>query len=197
MKQVCIINGGSTYEDEAAFQDHLLKLELKYIRMLYTGGNWKNWLGATLTDYDVLLPEMPNKAYAKYDEWALFFSKILPFLHNDAILVGHSLGGIFLAKYLNEHADSLHFSKVALVSAPFNDTSTESLASFALPEDMSNLEKTADHFALFHSTDDKVVPFAEIHKYAAILPRAEVTVLEGRGHINDPTFPELLEFIKK
>lgn len=195
MKQVCIIHGGSTYDSEELYLEHLKHIEIKYLRMLY-GRRWKNWLGEELNDYEVLLPEMPNKTFAKYNEWALYFSKIVPFLRHDATLVGHSLGGIFLAKYLNEHPE-LHYKKVALVAAPFNDTSTESLASFSLPEDLSVLNDAADEFALFHSKDDQVVPYEESIKYADTLDSNSLRLFVDRGHFNQETFPELLDFIKK
>ena len=195
MKQICVIHGGSTYDSDSDFLAQLETQELDYTRLLYRP-RWNNWLGETLTEYDVLLPSFPNGSNAKYSEWSLYFSKILPFLSKNAILVGHSLGGIFLAKYLNEHPE-LHFSKVALIAAPFNDETEESLASFKLPGDMSQLTHAADAFHLFQSKDDFVVPFAELQKYQAILPNSVSTVFEDRGHINTPTFPELVEFIKK
>ena len=196
MKQVCIIHGGSTFDSDADFLTNLAQQELDYTRILYRQ-RWNNWLGETLTNYEVLTPSMPNSANAKYDEWSLYFSKIVPFLRKDAVLVGHSLGGIFLAKYLTEHADTLHVDKVALVAAPYDDETEESLASFKLPQDMSKLARTAQEFHLFQSKDDFVVPFAELAKYQAILPRAAATIFEDRGHINTPTFPELIDFIKK
>jgi len=196
MKQVCVIHGGSTYDSDADFLTHLEQLELDYKRLLYRP-RWNNWLAEILTDYDVLLPSLPNNANAKYSEWSVYFSKIIPFLTEETVLVGHSLGGIFLAKYLNEHANSLHFKKVALIAAPFDDETGESLGSFRLPQDMSHLAKTADGFHLYQSKDDVVVPVAEIEKYKSILPNASMTLFEDRGHLNTPTFQELVEFIKK
>jgi predicted alpha/beta hydrolase family esterase len=195
MKQVCIIHGGSTFETEQQYLESLQRMELKYIRMLY-GRRWKYWLGETLTDYEVILPEMPNKSFAKYEEWALFFSKVVRFLKPDAVLVGHSLGGIFLAKYLNEHPE-LHFHKVAFVAAPFDEASTESLASFALPNDLTTLGQAGDMVGVFQSKDDKVVPFDEAAKYAKVLTNSTIYEFDDRGHFNQETFPELLEFIKK
>lgn len=196
MKQVCIIHGGTTYDSDKDFLAHLQALELNYDRLLYRP-RWNNWLAETLSDYDVLLPSMPNGSNAKYEEWSLYFSKIVPFLNEETVLVGHSLGGIFLAKYLNEHIHTLHFHKVALISAPFDDETEESLASFRLPEDMSQLNKTSNEFHLYQSKDDVVVPVQEVEKYQAVLPNATTTLFEDRGHLNTPTFEELLEFIKK
>jgi len=196
MKQVCIIHGGSTFESKNDYITYLQALELDYNRLLYRP-RWNNWLGETLTDFEVLLPSMPNGSSAKYNEWSIYFSKIIPFLQPNAILVGHSLGGIFLTKYLNEHSNIVHFKKVILIAPPFNDETEESLASFRLPDDMSRLASTADEFIFFHSRDDTVVPYTETNKYLELLPNAQATFFEGRGHINTPTFPELLDEIKK
>ena len=46
---------------------------------------------------------MPNSMNARYKEWKIMFNKFLPFFKNNLVLVGHSLGGIFLAKYLSEN----------------------------------------------------------------------------------------------
>lgn len=190
MKQVCIIGGGQTYETETEYRKALTDMEVTYDRLLFSR-KWKYWLGETLSDYDVLQPSMPTPDNAKYESWALLFDKIAPLLSDDAILVGHSLGGIFLAKYLNAHP-TLRFAKVILVAAPYDDETHESLASFRLPEDMSKLSGTAREFALFHSTDDPVVPYSELSKYQRILPGARSTSFHDRLHLNTPTFPELL-----
>jgi uncharacterized protein len=196
MKQVCVIHGGSTYDSDEEYLVTLHNAKIEYSRLLYRQ-RWNNWLGETLVDYDVLLPTMPNASNANYNEWALYFSKILPFLQPDAVLIGHSLGGIFLAKYLNEHADSLHFDRVILLAAPYDDTTSETPGSFSLPKDMSRLSKAADSFFLLHSRDDMVVPIGEVEKYHTILPDAELILFDDRQHFNTPTFPELFDIIKK
>ncbi len=196
MKQVCLIHGGNVYDTYDEYLEGLKQLEIKYERILYSP-HWKYWLGEQLTDYEVVIPKFPNSNNAKYDEWALYFSKLLPFLRSDATLVGHSLGGIFLARYLSEHADTLHFDKVILLAAPYDDTTSETLATFELTDSIEHLKETAEAFYVFHSRDDKVVPVAEAEKYKKILPDAVVTLFDDRNHFNTPNFPELLNAIKK
>ena len=40
---------------------------------------------------------------ARYEEWKIWFERMIPFLNDNVILVGHSLGGIFFVKYLSEN----------------------------------------------------------------------------------------------
>lgn len=194
MKQVCIINGGTTYDSHDDFLKHLVELELDYSRLLYRP-RWYNWLGETLKDFDVLLPSMPNSTDAQYEEWSIYFTKIVPFLHENVILIGHSLGGIFLAKYLNSYP-AVRVDKLILIAAPYDDETNESLGSFRLPTDMSHLSQVANEYHLFQSKDDPIVPFAEAKKYLALLPRATLHQFEDRQHFNTPTLPELLDIIK-
>lgn len=54
-----------------------------------------------LPEFKVIKPEMPNKDMARYSAWKLWFEKHLPFLDSEKLIViGHSLGAIFLIKYL-------------------------------------------------------------------------------------------------
>ena len=100
-KQVIVIHGGdtfSTYEEFILFLKDF-KIDLNRFR----GKDWKSTLQDALgVEYDVLCPQMPNKQNAKYSEWKLWFDKIIPLLNDNIILVGHSVGGIFLVKYLAE-----------------------------------------------------------------------------------------------
>jgi predicted alpha/beta hydrolase family esterase len=196
MKQVCIIHGGSTFDSDQDYLENLKNMEVKYERMLY-GRRWQNWLGEQLDDeYELVLPQMPSASNAKYDEWALFFEKVVHFLKPNTTLVGHSLGGIFLVKFLNEHPE-YHFEKIVLIAAPYNGTSSETLGSFSLPATIDRFISATDHQAIFHSRDDKVVPFTEAAKYTAVLPNSELYSFDTHGHFNVEALPELLAFIKK
>lgn len=193
-KQVCIIHGGNTYRNDEEFLNNLQNSELDYERLLYAP-SWRDWCAERLTDWDVILPSMPNKQNAKYSEWSLYFSKIIPLLDSSAVLVGHSLGGIFLAKYLSENQPDLSFAKLILVTAPYNDETIESLGDYKI-FDTKKLSSAADEIHILHSKDDPVVSFDEAKRYKADLPDAKLHVFDDRQHFVDSTFPELLEIIK-
>ncbi len=55
-------------------------------------------------EYQVLYPIMPDPENPAYEPWKAQLEKELTALEGEAILVGHSLGGSVLLKYLSEEA---------------------------------------------------------------------------------------------
>ena len=103
-KQVVVIHGGDTFETYEEYLNFLRGYEIDIERYKSDKRDWKPWLRQRLgSDYEVILPIMPNKTNARFDEWKIWFEKFIPFLHDNVLLIGHSLGGTFLAKYLSEN----------------------------------------------------------------------------------------------
>lgn len=197
-QQVLIIGGGNSY---ISYKDYLNSLKNKEINLekLKPNRRWRDLIGLKLgNDYEVFVPEMPNRLNARYLEWKIYFEKILLLLSNKLILVGHSLGGIFLAKYLSENDISRKVAGVILISAPFEKEGEEgeTLRDFKLNLPMFNLDNYRK-IVLIHSQDDKVVDFAETKKYLKYIPKAELVVFKDKGHFNQDTFPELMAIIRK
>jgi len=140
---------------------------------------------------------MPNPMNAKYNEWETMFNKLIPFLDETIILVGHSLGGIFLAKYLSENDFPKKILATFLVSAPHNDKNTEySLVDFNLSRSLEKFQQQGGRIFLYHSKNDPIVPFADFEKYRNDLPEARTIIFEDRGHFDQTEFPELVKDIK-
>ncbi|MBX4205517.1 MAG: alpha/beta hydrolase [Candidatus Doudnabacteria bacterium] len=196
-KQIIVIGGGDTFADEdyEKYLQFLRDLELDYERLISDKSDWKRGLRRELGDkYEIMLPSMPNKFNARFAEWSLWFEKLFPFLHDQVVLVGHSLGGAFLAKYLTENGFPKEIQALFLVSAVFDaDTDGNPLWSFALPE---KLVAPANEIFIYHSKDDPVVPFSDMQKYQLQFPNASVRVFENRGHMNQEQFPEIVEDIR-
>ena len=197
-KQVVVIHGGDTfgtYEEYVAFLKDFAIDGLNY----FVRKTWKETLPAKIGDqFEVIAPRMPNRTNAKYFEWKIWFEKLLPFLESEIVLVGHSLGGIFLAKYLSENSVSKNIKGVFLVAAPYDDKDADySLADFNLPSNLEKLQSQSGELFIFHSKDDPVVPFADFKKYKTALPNAYTMTFEDRGHFNQEEFPELVDEIRK
>jgi hypothetical protein len=113
-------------------------------------------------------------------------------------LLGHSLGGTFVAKYLSENDFPKKILATFLVSACYDDeASGYSLDDFALPQSLEKLKEQGGKIFLIQSKDDKVVPFKDFEKYKKDLPMAETMIFEDRGHFDQSEFPEIVEKIKE
>lgn len=196
-KQVVIIHGGDTFKTHEEFLSFLKNFQID--PYYFKNKGWKDTLQNKLgDDFEVISPNMPNKINAKYLEWKIWFEKYFPFLNDWVILVGHSLGGIFLAKYLSENILPKKIKDLMLVAAPFDDeNSEESLNDFALPASLAKITEQVNKIYLFHSKDDHVVPFEQVNKYKTVLPNSEIIVFTDRQHFNQEHFPELVELLKK
>ncbi len=193
-KQVIVIGGGDsfgTYEEYLSFlKDFPVSADYFKPRK-----DWKSFLPETLgAEYEVFLPSMPNKANAKFAEWKIWFEKMLQFIEDGVVLIGHSLGGVFLAKYLSENRFPKNIGALMLVAAPHN--SSGEIGDFVLPDSLDGINKQVSKIHLFYSKDDMVVPFVESNAYKKQLPGAEVMVFEDRGHFNQLEFSEITKLIK-
>jgi predicted alpha/beta hydrolase family esterase len=195
MKQVLIIHGGHSFSSYDRYIETLHAAEIDYER-LKPQKQWKSWIAEQMPDIDVLQPTFPNKDNAVFDEWTIYFEKLLPFLKDDTQIVGHSLGAMFLTKYLEERPLKNPVKKLLLIAGGFDDEIAGDLGSFKVAS-AKDLTKSAHEIHLFHSKDDPVVPFTELAKFQADLPAAAIHLFESRGHFNDATFPELLEILKQ
>lgn len=195
-KQVLVIHGGNVFP---TYKKYLADLKAKKLRLdKLRGKRWKEELEAKLgRGYEVIMPKMPCADNARYVEWKIWLEKILPHLHKEIILVGHSLGGIFLAKYLSEKKLRKKVRGVFLVAAPFaSHRSKVSLYDFNLKNDLKLLRRQAGKIFLYQSRDDDTVPFADLGKYLKLLPSATERVFKDRGHFTISTFPEIVRDIK-
>lgn len=157
--------------------------------------SWKKRLAQDLPGFDVYAPEMPNKLNARYEEWKIWFDKLVPHMTDGVVLIGHSLGGIFLAKYLAENQIGKIIASVHLVAAPFYPSEREYSADFGLPPSLQRFANQVEHIFLYFSRDDKFVDFSDSARYLAALPTAQLVVFADRAHFNQASFPELVHNI--
>ncbi len=195
MKQVLIIHGGESFNSYDRYLTHLKTSTIAY-EQLKPQKKWKSWIAEQMPEADVLLPTFPNGYNAIYDEWKIYFEKLIPFFGNDVQIIGHSLGAMFLAKYLNDYPVAKPVKRLVLIAGGYDDEASEDLGSFKVLS-AKNLPASAESIHLFHSNDDPVVPFSELAKFQADLPNAISHIFEDRGHFNDATFPELLDLLEQ
>lgn len=194
MQQVVVIGGGDTFD---AYDEYLVALRGRVLTLdRLRGKGWKPALGMSLGDgYEVLSLRMPCPDNAKYLEWKIMFEKLLPLLSDQTIFVGHSLGGIFLAKFFSEERTFEKVKVLFLIAAPYESGDNCSLADFVLLGDLKGLASSGVLIHLYQSKDDMIVPFSNLERYARALPSAISHVFTDRGHFLDEEFPELVDDI--
>lgn len=195
MQQVLVVHGGDSFDTH---EEYIASLHGKVVSLddLAKRG-WKRNLQTDLGEqFRVIAPSMPNASNARYAEWKIIFKKWFALVDDDVILVGHSLGGIFLAKYLSEETVAKRIKATFLVAAPNNHVVGDSLTDFILPNSLDGLAHQAGQLYLYHSHDDAIVPFSNFERYASMLPHAKTRIFDNRGHFFDETVPELIDDIR-
>ncbi|MDP3726303.1 MAG: alpha/beta hydrolase [bacterium] len=196
-KQIVIIHGGDAFATYDEYLSFLKNFQIDFERYRLGKDDWKQHLGKVLGEsYEMIAPHMPNKNNAKYIEWKMWFEKFIPFLNSEIILIGHSMGGAFLAKYLSEEIFPKKIKATFLVAAPFNRNKDLVLVEFTLPTSLDQFKNHGGKIFLYHSIDDPVVAPTEFEKYQKALQGATCRMFTDRGHFNQDSFPELVDDIK-
>jgi predicted alpha/beta hydrolase family esterase len=183
MTDIIIIGGGDSYLDKKDYLEDLRKKSVKEIDKIYY---WKDNLAQKFRDlgFSVLYIEMPNKQNAQYYEWEIVFKKITSSLHEKTVCIGHSLGGVFLAKYFSENQDFI--CTLHLVAPDYN------CGQFSF--DKKKIEHLSSHVKYIHlwqSSDDPYLSQTNGLKYREVLKHYKLYEFTNRGHFFDTNFTEL------
>ncbi|MBD8015975.1 alpha/beta hydrolase [Microbacterium sp. APC 3898] len=164
-------------------------------------GSWglvhylRNELG---TAYEVRAPAMPNPEDPKYENWKKRLKEEIASLGDGAVLVGHSIGGSALLKFLSEEEMGKSFAKLISVAAPFWGKDEDwQLEDFTLAEDFVSRNSLLPDVVLFHSIGDDTVPFKHLEKYMENLPSATIKQIPGNDHVFQEGLQELVDEIRR
>jgi uncharacterized protein len=192
-QQIVIIHGGDSFDTRRSYLRSLRKWPVTIESFLPKNG-WKGRLQKDLgIKFKVLQPRMPNSNNASYEDWTIWFERMFPFLHQNVILVGHSLGAAFLIKYLTDYNFTKKIKALILVAAPHNHGE---VGDFKIPRSLRRMEKQVKQIYFFHSPDDPIVPFSELKIYSKALPNSTAIILNKRRHFNQVKFLELVKLLK-
>ncbi len=195
--QVLLIHGGETFKNKRDYMKYLRTRPVVAVAR-------RRWAAEYLDKnlgkgFEIIRPRMPLQENAQYEDWKIYFERHLPLLRSKFILIGNSLGGIFLAKYLSENKLSKKALSTYLTCAPFDNTlpREDLVGGFTLKADLSLIEKNTKNLHLLFSGDDPVVPAAHAEKYRKKLKNAHIVVYKSKnGHFMVPSFPEIIKMIK-
>ncbi|HKH11354.1 MAG TPA: alpha/beta fold hydrolase [Rubrobacter sp.] len=144
-------------------------------------------LAASLQDalgagYDVSSPKMPNEDSPEVEAWKDRISEELAAMDAEVVLVGHSLGALFLLKYLSEEELEKPVAGLFLVAAPYVGTGGWEVEEGALRKDFASKLPEGLPVFFYHGRDDNVVPFGHLALYRGKLPRATFRWFDGLRH---------------
>jgi predicted alpha/beta hydrolase family esterase len=132
--------------------------------------------------YDVVYPQMPDEENCPYPEWKAQIDACLAAMTGPVTLVGHSIGGSVLLKYLCERPAPPDLAGLFVVAAPYWGADDWHWDEMNLPADAATRLAGDWALVLWHSRDDEVVPYSHLTLYAARLPRAVIRTVDGLGH---------------
>ncbi len=162
---------------------------------------WKPWLQEELEDkkIDVLNPQMPNTNYPKQSEWIKYLSEITGTPDSQTILVGHSLGGITILRYLEQLEDAQKIGAAVLVAGFTDDLHIPEISDFFNEKiQWGKIKKHCDNFYAINSDNDRYVSLS----YGAIFKEklgAQLIQMHNMHHFSGSEgitkIPLLLELI--
>ena len=192
--QIILVWWGETFDNN---EEYLRYLKEYPYDLFEKWKSWKNWLLSWLSDnFDGIRVNMPNTQNAYYPAWKIWFEKYFEYLwENKIILIWHSLGGIFLVKYLSENTFPKTIDSLHLVSPVFdkNWLNWESVGSFNFDKNnLINIQKQVKNTHIWHSHDDNIVPFEHGMKFHTHIEWSILHTFEDRWHFaNQSHFVEL------
>ena len=140
-------------------------------------------------EYEVRYPAMPDEANAPCALWKHHIEAALASMQGPIILVGHSVGGSVIAKWMSERGIEKPIAGVFLIATPFwggDGWRYEGYQELELANAFALTLPTGTCIFLYHCRDDETVPFSHLALYARVLPQAVVRDLDEGGHqLND------------
>lgn len=196
--KILFIHGGTTFRSRKDYLEFLKNLDIKLDKKI----KWQDeYLDKKIgKDFEIIRPQMPLKENARYQDWKIYFEQYLKKIGKSYILIGKSLGGIFLARYLSENELKNKAQAIFLICPPYDNSlqNEDLVGGFKLGKDLSLIEKNAKKVHLMFSENDKVVPVTHAEKYRKKLLNSEFHIYKDKnGHFKISSFPEIIKLIRE
>lgn len=132
--------------------------------------------------YEVRYPRMPDEDDPSHARWSPAIRREVAELEDDAVVVGHSVGGTILIHALAEQPPARRLAALVLIAAPFVGPGGWPGEEFDLPDDLGAKLPHGARVHVFHGLEDDTAPPAHADLYARAIPQALVHRLPGRDH---------------
>jgi predicted alpha/beta hydrolase family esterase len=166
-------------------------------------GGWRPWLMGELEKIDVwasALP-MPTPDAPVCSEWVEEIKRIVDReKEHEIYLVGHSLGGPAILRYLESNS-SINIKGAVLASSPSEKNNNRKIDSFLdLPFDFSKIKSKCEKFTIIQGDNDPNVPMSNAETLFQEL-WGELIIVPNGGHLNGSSgwtaLPQALEALNK
>jgi uncharacterized protein len=144
-------------------------------------------------DFKILFPTIEKPNAPAYSKFKRTFKSVFAEIDESVILIGHSLGGSTLLKYLSEEKPDVSVLGLFLVSTPYWESD---MKEFQLERNFQTSLRHIQQIFLYHSKHDKDVPFAHLAFYEEAFKTAVVRKIKGNEHIFSMGLPELVADIR-
>lgn len=164
--------------------------------------NWIPWLKRELSKRKIncIVPNFPNPYRQDYESW----SKILKayneigYITEDTTFVTHSLGGIFIIKFLIEN--DIKVKKIITVAGFNNVTFQDDMnlySSFYLEDNkLLKINSLCEEIICIYSDNDLYVPQKDAEEFANRI-NSEKIIINNAGHFNEKFgYTEFKELLK-
>lgn len=157
--------------------------------------DFRQFLEKSLPAYAFRSPLMPNPEAPSYKLWQDKFAEEFNQLGDGAILIGHSLGGSVILKFLSDRKIIKSLAGIFIVAAPFWSADKDwQVSEYNLRENFGSYLPPTRYF-FYQSQDDEVIPRAHFEKYSQALPQATARLVDAGGHQIMKGLPELVDDI--
>lgn len=166
--------------------------------------NWFPWLKNELEKLSirVFVPKFPTPEKQDLNNWLKVFKKYIPYIDEETIFVGHSLGPVFIMNIL-ENLDQPILAAffvsgfTGLLGQPEFDEINKTITNRKFY--YSKIKNNCKKFFIYNSDTDPYVPLDKGCELARKL-NGKLTIVKNGGHINASAgyteFPLLLKDIK-
>lgn len=138
--------------------------------------------------YGVTVPDMPSIFHPKQEEWVQIIKDFNP--DKNSILIGHSLGGVAILRYLEEMVNRV--GKCILIATPIRKLKFKEIEGFFEPDfNWKKIKGSSEKFVVLNQTEDPWVNLQHGKDLAKHLG-VGLILIEGNDHFDQIDF-SLLE----
>lgn len=130
----------------------------------------------------VRAPKLGDPDDPAADLWLSSIADAMADFPHDGIVLGHSLGGSTFLQFATQRRPETHIAALFLLAAPFWGAGGWDADEFKLSDGFEKNLDGIERIVIGHGTADEIVSADHARRYAELIPRAEIHLIEGAGH---------------